>query len=90
MSAGKSVAGPWHVYTSRGFDRSRDRYIVFSDGTTIASDIASADHAALIAAAQDLLQALQNFCAGFEADEVHEGHYKTALAAIAKATGEQQ
>lgn len=98
MSAPKHTAGPWEVRFRFGRQTTvsgRQRYPICDTGT---APVVEANHgreeanARLIAAAPDLLEALQWLVATTEdPDAAHQGRaLDEARAAIAKATGEGQ
>jgi hypothetical protein len=78
--------GPWAAGAST--DRVYPHQIKDSEGTQVARAVLVAD-ARLIAAAPELLAALQAIMAGVAGCQ-REPHWEAARAAIAKATGEAQ
>jgi hypothetical protein len=88
----KHTPGPWEVYTPMssdstfGIDGPHGEAVIFF-GRDKENGIYSIHNARLIAAAPELLEALQQLCA----DELHtQEKWDNARAAIAKATGEQK
>lgn len=91
--------GPWHlVETEPGIDAEMDVFVTtprYAGGTGLIARVINADDAQLIAAAPDLLDALQALMnatlPGMPVDPVRvAAAHKQARSSIAKATGENQ
>ena len=87
----KHTPGPWNTYVNMWPDRVLVRSM-FDDGTERALvAITNAQNASLIAAAPDMLAALQGMldcCYDLERNDETLAAVKAAMKAIAKATGE--
>jgi hypothetical protein len=88
----KHTPGPWHtVETEPGIDADTDVFVQtprWAGGKSLVARVTDADDAVLIAAAPDLLEALQAII-GHDAHLLNPWRVEAARAAIAKATGEQ-
>jgi hypothetical protein len=82
----KHTKGPWHVFKDSSIYSKHADYTLAEIVAGMTDEECDAN-ARLIAAAPELLEALQRLCA----DELHtQEKWNNARAAIAKATGEQK
>jgi hypothetical protein len=89
----KHTPSPWHLMeTEPGIDAEMDVFVTtprYAGGIGLIARVINADDAMLIAAAPDLLEALQTIMASVAGCE-REAKWESARAAISKATGESK
>jgi hypothetical protein len=86
--------GPWHLMeTEPGIDAEIDVFVTtprWAGGTGLIARVMNADDALLIAAAPDLLEALQNMVEAHRSGKLFASTINNAVDAITKATGESK